>query len=51
MMSQLKEYHAPSLTTYGDVEQITAGNSSGAFSDRAFPDNTPIQDFTFSSMN
>lgn len=44
-----KEYRAPSLTKYGDVERITAGNSDGAFLDRDFPDGTPRGDLTFSN--
>lgn len=49
-MSQSKKtYRAPSLTKYGDVEQITAGNSSGLFLDQDFPDGTPADDITFSS--
>ena len=43
------EYHQPSLTKYGDVEEITAGNSTGSYLDRDFPEGTPKDDITFSS--
>lgn len=48
-MKQLKEYQRPSLTKYGSVEQITAGNSSGSFLDYDYPRGTPQDDLTFSS--
>jgi len=47
-MKQLKKYRRPSLTRYGDVEQITAGMSSGAFLDQDFSGGTPGDSLTFS---
>jgi hypothetical protein len=33
---------------YGTLEALTAGQSEGEFTDRAFPVNTPKRDLTFS---
>jgi hypothetical protein len=45
-----KEYQRPSLKTYGNVEEITAGNSYGEYTDFDFPRGTPSDDITFSSF-
>jgi len=45
-----KEYQRPSLTTYGSVEEITAGHSFGQFTDFDFPRGTPSDDVTFSDF-
>lgn len=47
-MKQLKEYRQPSLTKYGDVERITAGNTYGSFLDYDYPGGSPVDDLTFS---
>ena len=41
-------YTAPKVVDYGTLEQLTAGQSDGNFTDRAFPANTPKRDLTFS---
>lgn len=43
-----KLYEPPKLTVYGDVRKITAGNSTGAFTDASFPTGTAFSDLTFS---
>jgi hypothetical protein len=42
-------YEAPKVVDYGTLVQLTAGQSDGDFTDRAFPINTPKRDLTFSS--
>lgn len=43
-----KPYVSPQLTVHGDVEVITLGTQNGNNLDRAFPNNTPRGDLTFS---
>lgn len=43
------EYVAPEVTDYGKLSDITAGGSSGAFTDAAFPAHTPLSDVTIST--
>jgi hypothetical protein len=45
---QKKVYTAPTLIVYGGVEVITQGNSTGNFTDAAFPAHTAFKDLTFS---
>jgi hypothetical protein len=42
------EYEAPRIEDHGDLAELTAGNSTGEFTDKAFPVHTPKQDITFS---
>ena len=42
------EYEAPKVEDYGDLEDLTAGTKSGAFTDAAFPAHTPFNKLTFS---
>jgi hypothetical protein len=41
-------YEPPTVTDYGNLTDITAGQSAGNFTDRSFPVNTPARDLTFS---
>lgn len=41
-------YAPPKVVDYGTLEQLTAGQSDGDATDRAFPVNTPKRDLTFS---
>jgi hypothetical protein len=41
-------YEAPQIEDFGTLTQLTAGQSDGNFTDRAFPINTPKRDLTFS---
>jgi hypothetical protein len=43
------EYQAPKVSDYGDLTEITAGQSDGDFTDAQFPVQTPKRDLTFSS--
>ena len=43
------EYVAPEVTDYGKLTDITAGQSTGAFTDAAFPVHTPLSDITIST--
>ena len=42
------KYQAPKVVDYGTLTDLTAGQSDGNFTDRAFPVNTPKRDLTFS---
>jgi hypothetical protein len=46
-METKKPYTAPELTIFGAVDELTKGNSTGAFTDADFPARTPIGDLTF----
>ena len=41
-------YETPKVVDYGALVDLTAGQSNGDFTDRAFPTNTPKKDLTFS---
>lgn len=41
-------YEAPKVVDYGTLVQLTAGQSDGNYTDRAFPTHTPKKDLTFS---
>lgn len=41
-------YEAPKIEDFGTLTQLTAGQTDGDFTDRAFPINTPKRDLTFS---
>ncbi len=43
-----KAYESPRLSVHGDVENVTQGTSTGNFTDKAFPVNTPKPQLTFS---
>jgi hypothetical protein len=43
-----KGYEAPVVTDFGDLVDLTAQQSTGGFTDRTFPANTPKSDLTFS---
>ena len=43
-----KAYESPRLIIHGDVEKVTAGNSTGNFLDKTFPIHTPKNLLTFS---
>jgi hypothetical protein len=42
-------YEPPTVTDYGRLTDITAGQAAGAFLDANFPSNTPKGQLTFSS--
>jgi hypothetical protein len=42
-------YEAPQVKDYGTLVQLTAGQTSGNFTDKDFPVHTPKQDLTFSN--
>lgn len=42
------EYEAPRIEDHGDLAELTAGTSSGEFTDKAFPVHTPKKEITFS---
>ncbi len=43
-----KVYTTPKLVVHGDIETVTKGSASGAFTDAAFPARTPTSELTFS---
>jgi len=43
------DYQAPTIADLGDLQEITAGQSDGNFTDANFPMNTPKKDLTFSN--
>jgi hypothetical protein len=42
-------YEAPVVVDYGDLRDLTAGSSTGDFTDQAFPAGTPFKTLTFST--
>lgn len=48
MKFEKKSYAMPKLTTHGDLEVLTQGGADGDFTDKAFPNDTPKKDLTFS---
>jgi hypothetical protein len=42
------EYEAPQVVDFGDLVEMTAGQSDGDLTDSSFPVNTPKRDLTFS---
>jgi hypothetical protein len=42
------EYEAPRVQDYGDLVELTAGNSDGESTDAVFPIATPKRSLTFS---
>ena len=46
---QTVEYEGPEVVDYGDLVELTAGQSGGEFTDQAFPVNTPFRNLTFSN--
>ncbi len=43
-----KAYNSPRLVIHGDVEKVTQGLSTGNFTDKLFPVDTPKPQLTFS---
>lgn len=43
------EYETPRIEDHGDLAELTAGGSTGEFTDKVFPENTPKSDLTFHS--
>ena len=41
-------YETPEITDHGRLEDLTAGQVDGDYTDRDFPANTPRGDLTFS---
>jgi hypothetical protein len=46
--SDQPEYVSPRLTKYGAVEDLTSGQAEGGALDADFPNNTPMDELTFS---
>jgi len=46
---EAKEYGTPQIVDYGDLVELTAAASDGAFTDAAFPPGTPRGDITFTN--
>jgi hypothetical protein len=42
------EYEKPKVVDYGDLVELTAGQSTGTALDASFPAGTPFADLTFS---
>lgn len=42
------DYQGPEIVDLGDLQDVTAGQSSGDVTDRDFPAGTPSSDLTFS---
>ena len=42
------QYETPKIEDFGKLEELTAGQSDGDYTDRDFPVNTPKRDLTFS---
>jgi hypothetical protein len=45
-----QSYAAPQVIDYGDLVQLTAAASHGAYTDAAFSSHTPVADLTFSGV-
>jgi hypothetical protein len=45
---EVVEYEKPRVVDYGDLVELTAGQSSGSALDASFPVGTPFDDLTFS---
>jgi hypothetical protein len=43
------DYETPEVVDYGELTELTAGQSDGDYTDADFPVNTPKRDLTFSS--
>lgn len=41
-------YEPPTITDYGTLSELTAGQTDGDVTDRDFPAGTPKRDLTFS---
>jgi hypothetical protein len=48
MEKDTNEYETPRIEDHGDLAELTAGNSTGEYTDKAFPVHTPKKDLTFS---
>jgi hypothetical protein len=49
MEKDTKEYETPRIEDHGSLEELTAGQSTGAVTDHLFPAGTPKGDITFST--
>jgi hypothetical protein len=49
MEKHTNEYETPTIEDHGDLAELTAGSSTGEFTDKAFPVSTPKKDVTFST--
>lgn len=45
------EYEIPRIEDHGDLEELTAGNQTGEYTDKEFPVNTPKKDLTFHEIS
>jgi hypothetical protein len=46
-----KTYEPPSIKDHGDLTELTALNSTGAYTDATFPAGTPADQITFGSSS
>jgi hypothetical protein len=49
MEKDTNEYETPRIEDHGSLEELTAGQSEGKFTDHYFPAGTPKEDLTFST--
>ena len=49
MEKNTNEYETPRIEDHGGLEELTAGQSEGKFTDHTFPAGTPKEDLTFST--
>jgi hypothetical protein len=49
MEQNTNEYETPRIEDHGSLEELTAGQSTGAVTDHTFPAGTPKGDITFST--
>lgn len=46
--AQQSQYVSPAIEDFGDLTELTEGQTDGDFTDMTFPANTPKKDLTFS---
>ena len=49
MEKDTAEYETPRIEDHGDLAELTAGTSTGEYTDKSFPIATPKKDLTFMS--
>ena len=48
IMTEKQTYEAPQLDRVGSLEEMTLGNATGSFTDKAYPTGTALSSETFS---
>lgn len=46
----VEKYESPKIEDHGDLAELTAGKTHGKFLDATFPENTPIEEVTLTSV-